>query len=149
MGQVDIYGTNAEGIQVHLGKAPMPPRMKAREIASEMFGSFTDGDDTDAELCFWALEQLIEWMTKQGWTPPAEAVQPTVITKTLDRDGILGKAGDVVTATFPPLADDEAVQPSCPVCRGNDAEAPCAYPGQQLAGCLRDIRIKAVRKGGE
>lgn len=39
---------------------------------------------------------------------PQPEVQATVITKTLDRDGILGRKGDVVKATFPALADDEA-----------------------------------------
>jgi len=60
METVDLYGTNKEGIQVYLGKAPMPPRMKAREIAREMFGHFEDDDASDAEMCFAALEQLID-----------------------------------------------------------------------------------------
>lgn len=64
---VDIYGINKQGIQVHLGKAPMPPRMKARELAQEQFGPFSDDDGSDAEMCFYALEMLIEWMFKQGY----------------------------------------------------------------------------------
>lgn len=67
--QVDLYGTK-DGIQVHLGKALMPPRMKARELAQEMFGHFEEDDGSDAELCFAAMEQLINWMFKQGFKMP-------------------------------------------------------------------------------
>lgn len=34
----------------------------------------------------------------------------------------------------------------CPTCRGNDADAPCAYPSQGMTGCLRDKRL-AAKKG--
>lgn len=29
----------------------------------------------------------------------------------------------------------------CPVCNGNDASAPCAYPEGGMKGCLRDKRL--------
>ena len=29
----------------------------------------------------------------------------------------------------------------CPACKGNDADMPCAYPGDQLPGCLRVARL--------
>jgi hypothetical protein len=31
----------------------------------------------------------------------------------------------------------------CPMCYGNDADMPCAYPGEEQPGCLRDIRLAA------
>lgn len=76
MDTVDLYGTNKEGIQVHLGEAPMPPRMKARDLAIEIFGYFSDDDGSDADMCFCAMEQLIDWMLKQGYRMPEPAAQP-------------------------------------------------------------------------
>lgn len=34
----------------------------------------------------------------------------------------------------------------CPTCRGNDDDAPCAYPSCGMTGCLRDKRL-AAKKG--
>lgn len=72
--QVDLYGVK-DGVQFHLGKTAMPPRMKARELAREQFGHFEDDDGSDAELCFGALEQLIDWMFAQGFKLSAPATQ--------------------------------------------------------------------------
>lgn len=55
---VQVFGVK-DGKETLLGTAPMPARMKARELARENFGNFEDGDGSDAELCFGALEQLI------------------------------------------------------------------------------------------
>lgn len=62
---VQVYGVKG-GKQTLLGTAPMPLRMKARELAREQFGHFEDGDGSDAELCFYALEQLIEHMERSA-----------------------------------------------------------------------------------
>lgn len=62
---VQVYGIK-NGQQTLLGTAPMPSRMKARELAREQFGHFEDGDGSDAELCFYALEQLIEHMERSA-----------------------------------------------------------------------------------
>jgi len=35
-------------------------------------------------------------------------------------------------------------QKTCPACNGNDADAPCAYPSEGKAGCLRDERLSAI-----
>ena len=70
---VDLVGVRANGEHVNLGKVAMPPRMKAREIAQSYFGPFQDDDGSESEACFVALEELIDWLVKQGWTPP----QPT------------------------------------------------------------------------
>jgi len=60
--QVDLLGVKADGSTVNLGKIDMPPKMKARELATEQFGHFEDGDCSDADLCFCTLEKLIEHM---------------------------------------------------------------------------------------
>ena len=62
----ELYGVK-DGVEFHLGKVPYPPRSKAREIAISYFGHFEDDDGSDAELCFGALEQLVEWMYAQGF----------------------------------------------------------------------------------
>lgn len=53
-------------------EAPIPPHMKARQIARETFGPFDDGDGSDAERCLDALKQMIDHMMDL-----AEATQPT------------------------------------------------------------------------
>ena len=73
---VDVVGVRSNGEHVNLEKIAMPPRMKAREIAIEQFGSFKDDDGSDAEMCFGALEYFLEWLIRQGWSkapPPAPA----------------------------------------------------------------------------
>ena len=70
---VDVVGVRSNGEHVNLGKIAMPPRMKAREIAIEQFGSFKDDDGSDAEMCFGALEYFLEWLIQQGWS---KAPQP-------------------------------------------------------------------------
>jgi hypothetical protein len=67
---VELYGMK-DGIQVHLGQAPMPPRMKAKEIVVSVFGHFDehdDMDDGDAALCFSCMTELIDYMIKQERT---------------------------------------------------------------------------------
>lgn len=70
---VDVVGVRSNGEHVNLGKIAMPPRMKAREVAIEQFGSFKDDDGSDAEMCFGALEYFLEWLIQQGWS---KAPQP-------------------------------------------------------------------------
>lgn len=45
-----------------------------------------------------------------------------------------------------PLPQQAAV---CPVCKGNDADMPCAYPSEGLRGCLRDARLVQQAAGEE
>lgn len=76
---VDVVGVRSNGEHVNLEKIAMPPRMKAREIAIEQFGSFKDDDGSDAEMCFGALEYFLEWLIQQGWSKapqPAPAGRP-------------------------------------------------------------------------
>ncbi|QXV72216.1 hypothetical protein Acf1_00019 [Acidovorax phage ACF1] len=70
---VDVVGVRASGEHVNLGKMPMPPTMKARDIATSQFGGFQDGDGSDAEMCFGALEELLAWLIAQGWGAAAPA----------------------------------------------------------------------------
>jgi hypothetical protein len=34
------------------------------------------------------------------------------------------------------------IKKECLVCGGDDASAPCAYPGERMQGCLRDVRLE-------
>lgn len=69
MDTVQIYGVK-DGKETLLGTGPMPPRMKARQIAREMFGPFEEDDGSDAEMCFAAKEQLISHMEEAAKHPP-------------------------------------------------------------------------------
>ncbi|WP_046060030.1 hypothetical protein [Paracidovorax citrulli] len=81
---VDVVGVRASGEHVNLGKMPMPPTMKARDIATSQFGGFQDGDGSDAEMCFGALEELLAWLIAQGWgaAPTQEAEEAARLTET-------------------------------------------------------------------
>ena len=67
---VNLFGVRADGSTELLGTAPMPPRMKAREIASDHFGPFKEDDCSNADTCFWALVGFLDWLETQGWRPP-------------------------------------------------------------------------------
>ena len=77
---VDVVGVRANGEHVSLGKMPMPPRMKAREIAASQFGRFVDDDGSDAELCFGAMEELLDWLERQRCAAaPTQEAAPHLI----------------------------------------------------------------------
>ena len=40
----------------------------------------------------------------------------------------------------------EMVEQQCPTCRGNDGDAPCAYPSEGKPGCLRDARMQPAQQ---
>ena len=46
-----------------------------------------------------------------------------------------------ITSLAAPSAANGAA--TCPVCKGNDADMPCAYPSERVNGCLRDVRLSA------
>lgn len=75
---VEIIGRKG-GKENHLGTMRMPPRMKAREIAREQFGHFVDDDGSDAELCFGALEQLIDYMQAASAATSQEPAVPPLL----------------------------------------------------------------------
>lgn len=85
---VELYGMK-NGIQVHLGQAPTPPRMKAKEIVISVFGHFDehdDMDDGDAALCFSCMTELIEYMQKLHKPSPQAltALPEPIFTKVAD-----------------------------------------------------------------
>lgn len=59
---VDIFGVTSSGNLERIGTARTPPRMKAREIVTDMFGIFEDGDGSDADLAFACCEKLIKYL---------------------------------------------------------------------------------------
>lgn len=104
---VQVYGVK-DGKETLLGTAPMPARTKARELAREQFGYFEDGDGSDAELCFGALEQLIEHIERTATPAPepkAVCIHPSWST---DEDG------------------------ACTVCGGSDHEAVVATQAEPV-----------------
>lgn len=64
LGPVKVYGVK-NGEEVLLGRLPLTPRMRAKELAAEMFGYFQEGDDSTADLCFTAMELLLEYLDAQ------------------------------------------------------------------------------------
>lgn len=65
-----IIGVKADGTEHDLGTMPMSPMMKARLIAQEYFGSYEEGDGSDADLCADALKSFADWLLDQGWQMP-------------------------------------------------------------------------------
>ena len=107
----DLYGVK-DGVEFYLGKVPYPPRSKAREIAISQFGHFEDDDGSDAELCFGALEQLVEWMYAQGFKiahPAPKQAEPAHYGPLFDADAHFGKSLSVYDDA---PKQSEPVQPS-------------------------------------
>lgn len=65
---VEQVGVRPDGQEDPHGRVPMPPRIKAREIAASQFGAFEDNDGSDADLCFAAQEMFLAWLIAQGRT---------------------------------------------------------------------------------
>lgn len=77
---VSVYGVKSNGEVVDTCvKAPMPPRMKAKDMVREMFGPWEEDDGSDSDLCFAVCESLLDWLVAQGWTAqqPAPVQEPT------------------------------------------------------------------------
>lgn len=55
---------------------------------------------------------------------------------------------DGIARRFGPQDRRQAPQSVCPICKGNDFEAACAYPSEGKEGCLRDKRL-AQQPAGE
>lgn len=78
---VELYGVK-DGKETRLGTVPMPPRMKARQIARVTFGPFEENDGSDADMCFAAMESLIDHM--QTVTQPEQVAQDSDVLAYLD-----------------------------------------------------------------
>ena len=77
----DIIGIK-NGVETLLGRGPIPWNMKAKEILfSYGFNDFSD-EDSQASYALAAVEELVAWMVKMGWTPP-----PMTITSVSSPDG--------------------------------------------------------------
>ncbi len=77
---VSIIGVRSDGAEVHLGAAPIPPTMKAREILRSYFGNELDHEGSDADIAMAAMEEFILWLQKTGrlviLTTPNEPNEP-------------------------------------------------------------------------
>lgn len=58
---MQVYGRNADGIQMYLGEAPLNPDMKIKEIARQYFDN-----DFDVELAEIVCEEFYEWLKTQN-----------------------------------------------------------------------------------
>lgn len=65
----DLVGVK-NGIETVLGKIPMPPKMKLRELIRGYFGGSFDNECSDASSALYMGEELIDWMITQGWKAP-------------------------------------------------------------------------------
>jgi hypothetical protein len=89
--------------------------------------------------------------------PSPKAVEPSPPKPTLVRSPaghtIEVTSGPSIIPTIKPMRTKEdalrayQAKQVCPVCGGNDMNAPCAFPGKAAPGCLRDQRLnKALDK---
>lgn len=62
---IDLVGVRG-GVETPLGKIPLPPSFKIREIATAQFGAYEPGDCSDAELCAGAMEEFYTWLKANG-----------------------------------------------------------------------------------
>lgn len=73
--QCAIVGVK-NGVETLLGSGPMPWQMKAKDILKSYgFDDFSE-DDTQASYALVAIEELVTWMLKMGWTPPPMITHP-------------------------------------------------------------------------
>lgn len=63
---VDLVGIK-NGVETNLGKVPMPPKMKLKEIARSYFGGNPEDDSSDAALMVGAGMEFFDWLQKQGY----------------------------------------------------------------------------------
>lgn len=63
MDKMDVYGYDKDGIMHWIGKVPVTPRMKAKEIVESYFGTLGDDFD-DSTMAMQCCEELIEYIEK-------------------------------------------------------------------------------------
>lgn len=73
--KVDIVGVK-NGIETNLGKIPMPPSMKLKEIMRTYFSGSTDDEESEVSMAVAAGTELLAWMESQGYAiqTPSEPV---------------------------------------------------------------------------
>lgn len=62
--RVTMIGVRANGSSEVLGTAPVPPKMKARDIITNYFGRIDEENGDEGAMALWACEELIDWMDK-------------------------------------------------------------------------------------
>lgn len=65
---MDLYGKKADGTEEFLGHVPMSPEMKIPDLVRSY--GFNPDDLDEGSMVVGAMEDLIAWLKKQGWTPP-------------------------------------------------------------------------------
>lgn len=63
---VQVIGVRQDGSEVDLGRTPMPPKMKAREIVRSYFGEIDEDAGNDGAMALWSCNELIDWMAAQA-----------------------------------------------------------------------------------
>lgn len=63
---VNACGVKGDGSSDVLGKALMPPKMKARDLVREQFGAIDEDAGNDAAYALWTCEALLGWLEKVG-----------------------------------------------------------------------------------
>ncbi len=66
---VDLVGVK-DGVETPLGKIPMPPEMKLKEIMRTYFGGDANDPESDACLGVAAGMEFFNWLIGQGYKPP-------------------------------------------------------------------------------
>ena len=62
---MDAYGIKPDGTQQYLGKVPLSPKIKMKEIANQYFPDPEKDYWGDNSNCLGALEDFYSWLQKQ------------------------------------------------------------------------------------
>jgi hypothetical protein len=68
----DLIGIKADGTRTELGKAPIPPMMKARDVVRSYFGGDVDDEMSDASMALQCCREVIDYMKRAA----LKAAQP-------------------------------------------------------------------------
>lgn len=60
----DLIGIKADGTRTELGKAPIPPMMKARDVVRSYFGGDVDDEMSDASMALQCCREVIDYMKR-------------------------------------------------------------------------------------
>lgn len=84
-------------------------------------------------------QQVIEY--EQRHAAESELALAAIPAPAAPPEGILHRALQEQMAREPLIGTERR---NCLACQGNDADAPCAYPSERPAGCLRAVRLDGV-----
>lgn len=74
---VNVMGVNADGVEVLLGTAPTPLKMKMREILQDWGFTSMDDDGSEGSYALAAMENLVAWQLAHGWVAPKLVITPS------------------------------------------------------------------------